>query len=101
MQLDGALRDQLAHIAKQDFNGATLGEVVGHLLAEHRIRGVGGGSQVAVELATRSGRVCVTLRGRGQLVDRILNRALFTSITTWVSTTRRRRSNATFAVGPM
>jgi hypothetical protein len=37
MQLDGALRDQLAYIAKRDFDGATLGEVVGHLLAEHRI----------------------------------------------------------------
>lgn len=36
-QLDCALRDQLAQVAKQDFGGATLGEVVGHLLAEHRI----------------------------------------------------------------
>jgi hypothetical protein len=37
MQLDSALRDQLAHIARRDFGGATLGDVVGHLLAEHRI----------------------------------------------------------------
>ncbi|MGQ0778055.1 MAG: hypothetical protein ACT4NY_27195 [Pseudonocardiales bacterium] len=37
MQLDCALRDQLAHVATRDFGGATLGEVVGHLLAEHRI----------------------------------------------------------------
>lgn len=37
MQLDSTLRDQLAHIAKQDFGGATLGEVVGHLVAEHRV----------------------------------------------------------------
>ena len=37
MQLDSTLRDQLARIAKRDFNGATLGEVVGHLVAEHRV----------------------------------------------------------------
>ena len=36
-----------------------------------------------------------------QLVDRILNRALFTSVTTWVSTTRTLWSSTALAVGPM
>ncbi|HEU0128585.1 MAG TPA: hypothetical protein VFQ48_08280 [Pseudonocardiaceae bacterium] len=37
MQLDTALRDQLAHIAQRDFSGATLGEALQRLVVEHRI----------------------------------------------------------------
>ncbi len=39
-------------------------------------------------------------RSASQLVDKILNRALFTSITTWLSTTRTRRSKTAFAPPP-
>lgn len=35
-----------------------------------------------------------------QFVDRTLNRALFTFMTTWQSTARTRRSNTAFAVCP-
>ncbi len=37
MQLDTELRDQLAHIAQRDFDGATLGEALQRLVTEHRI----------------------------------------------------------------
>lgn len=37
MQLDSGLRDELAEIAEQDFDGAPLGEAVKHLVKEHKI----------------------------------------------------------------
>jgi hypothetical protein len=38
MQLDSALRDELAEIAEQDFQGATLGEVVRRLVKEYKVQ---------------------------------------------------------------
>jgi len=37
MQLDTELRDELAHIAQRDFDGATLSEALQRLVAEHHI----------------------------------------------------------------
>ncbi|MCK9897057.1 hypothetical protein [Frankia sp. AgB32] len=38
MQLDSALRDELAELAEQDFRGASLGEVVLRLVREYKIQ---------------------------------------------------------------
>lgn len=38
MQLDSALRDELAEIAVRDFEGAALGEVVRRLVREYKIQ---------------------------------------------------------------
>lgn len=40
MQLDSELRDELAKIAEQDFNGVPLGEAVNRLVKEHKINRV-------------------------------------------------------------
>jgi phage protein D len=37
MQLESGLRDKLAEIAEQDFDGVTLGEAVRRLIREHEI----------------------------------------------------------------
>ena len=37
MQLDAALRDELAEIAKSDFSGVPLAEALRRLIKEHRI----------------------------------------------------------------
>lgn len=37
MQLDSALRDELATIAERDFHGVALGEAVRRLVKEHQI----------------------------------------------------------------
>jgi len=40
MQLDSELRDELAKIAAQDFQGVPLGEAVNRLIKEHKINRV-------------------------------------------------------------
>jgi len=40
MQLDTALRDELAKLAAQDFHGVPLGEAVNRLIKEHKINRV-------------------------------------------------------------
>lgn len=40
MQLDTALRDELARIAEQDFHGVPLGEAVRRLIKEYKINRV-------------------------------------------------------------
>ncbi len=40
MQLDSALRDELAKLAAQDFHGVPLGEAVNRLIKEHKINRV-------------------------------------------------------------
>lgn len=37
MQLDSALRDELAEIAKKDYEGVTLAEALRRLVKEHKI----------------------------------------------------------------
>lgn len=37
MQLDSALRDELAKIAERDFHGVPLGEALKHLVKEHQV----------------------------------------------------------------
>jgi len=40
MQIDTALRDELAKLAAQDFRGVPLGEAVARLIKEHKINRV-------------------------------------------------------------
>ena len=40
MQLDTALRDELAKLAARDFHGVPLGEAVSRLITEHKINRV-------------------------------------------------------------
>ncbi len=40
MQLDSDLRDELAKLAAQDFQGVSLGEAVNRLIKEHKINRV-------------------------------------------------------------
>ncbi len=40
MQLDSDLRDELARLAAQDFNGVPLGEAVSRLIKEHKVNRV-------------------------------------------------------------
>ncbi len=37
MQLDSALRDELAELAEKDYNGVPLGEAVRRLIREHKV----------------------------------------------------------------
>jgi len=40
MQLDSAVRDELAELSERDFQGVALGEVVRQLVKEHKINRV-------------------------------------------------------------
>ena len=46
MQLDTALRDELAQVARQDFQGATLAEALRRLVMEHRLARIAARLQV-------------------------------------------------------
>ncbi|MGQ0466650.1 MAG: hypothetical protein ACT4QG_15165 [Sporichthyaceae bacterium] len=40
MQVDSAVRDELAEVSEREFGGVALGEALRRLLIEHRVRGI-------------------------------------------------------------